>query len=68
MTNPIESIEKMSVTQFFKSCGILFNLKHYSKISMVRSVYFAIFHFYLNYSILNWGKANNNTTLLPLIQ
>jgi len=31
------------------------------------SVYFALFHSYLTYSILNWGRANK-TTLLPLIR
>ena len=59
-------IEKL-VTQLFKSCGMLFKLKHYTNISVLKSVYFALFHSYLTYSILNWGRANK-TTLLPLIR
>jgi len=59
-------IEKL-VTQLSKSCGMLFKLKHYTNISVLKSVYFALFHAYLTYSILNWGRANK-TTLLPLIR
>jgi len=59
-------IEKL-VTQLSKSCGMLFKLKHYTNISVLKSVYFALFHSYLTYSILNWGRANK-TTLLPLIR
>ena len=34
---------------------------------MLKSVYFALFHSYLIYSILNWGRTSK-TTLLPLIR
>jgi len=57
---------KKLVTQLSKSCGMLFKLKHYTNISVLKSVYFALFHSYLTYSI-NWGRANK-TTLLPLIR
>jgi len=46
---------------------MLYKLKHYTNISVLKSVYFALFHSYLTYSILNWGRANK-TTLLPLIR
>ena len=46
---------------------MLFKLKHYTNISVLKSVYFALSHSYLTYSILNWGRANK-TTLLPLIR
>ena len=46
---------------------MLFKLKHYTNISVLKSVYFALFHSYLSYSILNCGRANK-TTLLPLIR
>ena len=59
-------IEKL-VTQLSKSCGMLFKLKRYTNISVLKSVYFALFHSYLTYSILNWERANK-TTLLPLIR
>ena len=55
------------VTQLSKSCGMLFKLKHYTNISVLKNVYFALFHSYLTYSILNWGRANK-TTLLPFIR
>ena len=44
---------------------MLFKLKHYSNISVLKSVYCALFHSYLTYWILNWGRTNK-TTLLPL--
>jgi len=56
-------IEKL-VTQLSKSCGMLFKLKHYTNISVLKSVYFGLFHSYLTYSILNWGRANK-TPLVP---
>jgi len=46
---------------------MLFKLKHYTNISVLNSVYFALFHSYLTYSIFNRGRANK-TTLLPLIR
>ena len=45
-------LEKM-VTQLSKPCGMLFKLKHYTNISVLKSLYFALFHSYLTYSILN---------------
>jgi len=59
-------IEKL-LTQLSKSCGMLFKLKHYTNISVLKSVYFVLFHSYLTYPILNWGRTNK-TTLLPLIR
>ena len=59
-------IEKL-VTQLSKPCGMLFKLKHYTNTSVLKSVYFPLFHSYLTYSILNWRRANK-TTLLPLIR
>jgi len=59
-------IEKL-VTQLSKSYGMLFKLKHYTNISVLKSVYFALFYSYLTYSILDWGRANK-TNLLPLIR
>ena len=56
---------KKLVTQLSKSCGMLFNLKQYTNISVLKSVYLALFNSYLTYSILNWGRVNK-TTLLPL--
>ena len=48
-------------------CKMLFKLKHYTNISVLKSVYFLPFHSYLTYSILNWERASK-TTLLPLIR
>jgi len=55
------------VTQLSKSCGILFKLKHYTNISVFKSIYFALFHSYLTYSILPWVRTNKKT-LLPSIR
>jgi len=46
---------------------MLFKLKYYTNISVLKSVQFALFHSYLTYSILNGGRANK-TTLLALIR
>jgi len=46
---------------------MLFKLKHCTNILVLKSVYFALFHSFLTYSILNWGRAKK-TTLLPLIR
>ena len=58
-------IEKL-VTQLSKSCGMLFKSKHYTSISVLKSVYFSLFHSYLTYSILNWERANKMTFLPPI--
>jgi len=44
-------IEKL-VTQLSKSCGMLYKWKHHTNTSVLKSVYFALFHYYLSYSIL----------------
>jgi len=38
------------VTQFFKSYRMLFKMKHYTNISVLIAVYFALSHSYLTYS------------------
>jgi len=40
---------------------MLFKLKHYTNISVLKSVYFDLFHLYLTYALLNWGRANKTT-------
>jgi len=52
-------IEKL-VTQHPKSCGMLFKLKEYTNTSVLKSAYFALFHSYLTYSILNWGRTGKD--------
>jgi len=52
------------VTQLSKSCGMLFKLKHYTNFSLLKSVYFALFHSYLTYAMLNWVRASKTTLLL----
>ena len=55
------------LTQLSKSCGMLFKWKHYTSISVLITVYFALFHSYLTYSILKWERVNK-TNLLSLIR
>jgi len=50
------------VTQLSKSNGILYKLKYYTNISLLKSLYFALFHSYLTYSVLNWEEANKIIT------
>ena len=42
-------------------------LKHYTTQSVLKVVYNSLIHPYLNYSILNWGRASN-ATIQPLIK
>ena len=52
-------------TQLSKACGILSKLKHYTTLPVLKVVYNSLIHPYLNYSILNWGRASN-ATIQPL--
>jgi len=52
-------------TQTSKSCGILSKLRHYTTQLILKAVYNALIHPYLNYAVLNWGRALI-TTIQPL--
>ena len=54
-------------TQLSSACGILSKLKHYTTLPALKVVYNSLIHPYLNYSILNWGRASNGT-IQPLIK
>jgi len=56
-------IEKLK-KQRSKSCVIFFKLKHYANSSVLRYVYFALFHSYLTCSRLILGRANKTTYFL----
>ena len=51
-------------TQLIRACGVLTKLKHYTTQSVLKGVYNSLIHHYLNYSILNWGRASNATIQL----
>jgi len=50
-----------------RACGILFQLKHYATLPVLKVFYNSLIHPYLNYAILNWGRASN-ATIQPLIK
>jgi len=54
-------------TQLSRACGILSKLKDYTTPPVLKVVYNSLIHPYLNYSILNWGRASN-ATIQPLIK
>ena len=54
-------------SQLSRACGILSKLKHYTTLAVLKVVYNSLIHPYLNYSILNWGRASN-ATIQPLIK
>jgi len=54
-------------TQLSRACGILSKLKHYTSPPVLKVVLNSIIHPYLNYSVLNWGRASN-ATIPPLIK
>ena len=52
-------------TQVSKSCGILSKLRHYYTTQPVlKAVYSASIHPYINYAVLNWCRASK-TTIQP---
>jgi len=57
-------VQKMK-TQLSRACGVLSKLKHYTTQSVLEVIYNSLIHPYLNYSILNWGRALN-ATIQPL--
>jgi len=50
-----------------RACRILSKLKHYTTTPVLKVVYNSLIHPYLNYSILNWGRALN-ANIQPLIK
>ena len=59
-------VEKVKI-QLSKACGVLTKLKHYTTQSVLKVVCDSIIHSYVNYSILNWGRASN-ATIQPFIK
>ena len=59
-------VEKVKI-QLSKACGVLTKLKHYTKQSVLKVVCDSLIHSYVNYSILNWGRASN-ATIQPFIK
>jgi len=53
-------------TQLSRAYGVLAKLKHYTTLPVLKVVYNSLFYPYLNYSILNSGRAPN-ATIQPLI-
>ena len=45
--------------------GIFYKLRHYIPLNTLRIVYFSLVQSHLQYSLINWGRANN-VTLHPL--
>ena len=41
--------------------GIFYKLRHYVPLNTLRIVYFSLVQSHLQYSLINWGKANNVT-------
>ena len=54
-------------TQLSRACGILSKLKHYTSPPVLKVVYNSLIHPYLNYPVLNWGRASD-ATIQPLIK
>ena len=54
-------------TQLSRACGVLTKLKHNATQSVLKVVYNSLIQPYLNYSILNWGRASK-ATIQPLIK
>jgi len=53
-------------TQISKSCGIFSKLRHYTTQPVLKAVHNALIHPYLNYAVLNWGRASK-TVIQPLV-
>ena len=44
-----------------KVCGIFYKLRYYVLLCTLRIVYFSLLQSYLQYSLINWGRANKST-------
>ena len=40
-----------------KVCEVIYKLRHYVPFSILKLVYYAMFHSHLQYSLINWGRA-----------
>ena len=47
-------------------CGVFHNLWHYVPLNTLRIMYFSLVQSHLQYSLINWGRANA-ITLYPLV-
>ena len=47
----------MLTRKLSKVCGVIYKLRHYVPFSTLKLVYYAMFHFHLQYSLINWGRA-----------
>ena len=54
-------------TQLSRASGVISKLKHCTRQSVLKVVYNSLIHPYLNYSILNWGRAPN-ASIQPFIK
>ena len=41
-----------------KVCGMIYKLRYYVPLSTLKIVYYSMFYSHLQYSLLNWGRAN----------
>ena len=48
-----------------KICGVFYKLRYFVPFRCLRTVYFSLVQSHLQYSLINWGHANNST-LHPL--
>ena len=48
-----------------KICGVFYKLRYFVPFHCLRTVYFSLVQSHLQYSLINWGRANNST-LHPL--
>ena len=44
-----------------KVCGVFYKLRYYVPLCTLRIVYFSLVQSYLQYSLINWGRANKST-------
>ena len=52
-----------------KICGAFYKLRYFVPFRCLRTVYFSLVQSHLQYSLINWGRANNSTLyLLQIIQ
>ena len=59
LTGPHAALGLRDAHSWWRSCGILSKLKHYTTLPVLKDVCNSLIHLYLNYSIPKWGRASN---------
>ena len=53
-------IDKLICSKISKVCGMIYKLRYFVPLSVLKIVYYSMFHSHLQYSLLNWGRSSKS--------